>query len=201
MADSVRAFAAIELPTVVKEQLATLVDKLHEARLHGIRWGNPWSMHLTLKFLGNVPVESVPEIQHAMDALAQKQCPFTLQVHQLGGFPTIQNPRVIWAGLAGDVEALIQFQDRLEKEALVLGFPLGDRTFTPHLTLGRVRDRLSPQELDRLALEVSAINLPEMAFNVTSVTLMQSILLPSGAEYRALGQIPFMQPLSKIEFQ
>ena len=60
---------------------------------------------------------------------------------------------------------------------------------------------LSQKELDRLALEGSAINLPEMAFNVTSVTLVQSILLPSGAEYRALGQIPFMQPLSKIEFQ
>ena len=183
----------------MREQLATLVDQLRGARLHGVGWVNPWGSHMALKFLGNVATERVPAIQHALETAAQGQRPITLHLHELGGLPHLRSPRVLWVGLAGELETLLQLQDRLEKETVALGFPREERGFTPHLTLGRIRDRLSPQELDRLAVAVRAITPPELAFTIIGITLMQSILLPSGAEYRPLGQIQFVQPLSNRE--
>lgn len=188
-AEQVRTFIAIELSDEFKTQLAEAQARL-KARSPGrsVKWVNPEGIHLTLKFLGNVPAGQIPAISGAIERAVAGHSAFDIHLAGLGCFPDLNRPRVIWVGMEGDLEALEALQRAVEKELHALGYPPEGRRFTAHLTLGRVRDDATPDERRRLGEAVRATVLESGAgLTVHQVSLMKSDLQPTGAVYTQLA--------------
>src|SRR6187399_1756796 len=134
-----RLFIAIALPTPVRAELASLQSRLqHEPALKNVRWVSPNNIHLTVKFLGNVPQPRVPALTAALDLSIQNIPPHELVVRGLGCFPNFHRPNNIWAGLQGALDTTALLARQLESECAAAGFPRDDRPFNPHLTLARL---------------------------------------------------------------
>ena len=144
--EQIRAFIAVELPPAVREAVEGVVRELRSGIGDGVRWVRPEGVHLTLKFLGDIDAGSVPAVSRAMAQCAASAAPFDLFLEGVGVFPNARRPRVIWIGLGGALEPLLALQHSIDRELEGLGFARERRPFTPHLTLGRVRDGLSAQQ-------------------------------------------------------
>lgn len=191
---SVRAFIAIELPPAVLDQVGRLQTRVRQDLPSGlIRWTRPEGIHLTLKFLGDVEQDHLPEIEAALRGACAPHAPFPLQVSGLGCFPTPQRPRVLWVGVQDSSGKLAALQRDVERAIAPLGFPPERRGFHPHLTLGRVknprrRGRNAPA-LEALGAYVERARVRVGQIPVDAVHLMRSELLPSGAVYSALATV------------
>jgi 2'-5' RNA ligase len=186
-----RLFVALEPPDPVRRRLAALADELRRAagRAAGeVRWVPPENVHLTLQFLGAVPEERVAGIEAALrDAAAAAGRPLSLSLHGAGGFPNARRPRVLWAGLEGDVAPLAALVAEMGARLAKLGYPPEDRPFSPHLTLGRARDgRGAPGLAGALAAAAQAEGTP---WRATELVLFESHLSPKGPRYEALARV------------
>ena len=197
MPDTVRVFVAIELPEAARQHIAHLIDTLRTRRIHGLRWVKAEGVHLTLKFLGNVSEEHLDPIVAAMEQAAEHVAPFSLHIQDAGAFPNMGSPRVLWAGVHGEVEPLLQLQARLDETLAPRGFPAETRPFSPHLTLARVRGRLSPTEHQQLAEAMAlARGITGADVPVRWLSLMESTLTPLGAVYARRAQLPLHPALA-----
>lgn len=188
--EKIRAFIAIELPDPVKDSLSSLEDRLRPAEHPYVKWVDPQGIHLTLKFLGNIAPDQVPRIIEAITSASQGTSPIELQIGGLGAFPNLQRPRVIWVAVTGEVERLIALQQGIDQALMPLGFAIEKRPFSPHLTLGRLRERASPGErnsIGKLVMATESEGGP--AQEVKQISLMRSTLTPSGAIYSRLASI------------
>jgi 2'-5' RNA ligase len=193
--DVVRSFIAIHLPADVRAELTSLEDKLKARRHPFVKWVDPESMHLTLKFLGDVAVDSIPEIVRAMPRVAQMHSPFKLQVSGTGAFPNWQRPQVVWVGVMGELDRLNGLQKDLESALSPLGFPPESRSFSAHLTLGRLRDRVTPDDRRRFAEFAQKISFEtSLSFEVNAIRLMKSQLTPTGPIYSELAVVKLGLP-------
>jgi 2'-5' RNA ligase len=183
----VRCFIAIELPPDVFRVLQDLQTCLGKGRERGAKWVAPGGIHLTLKFLGDVPAERIAPIGSAMERVAAAGTPLALHLAGAGCFPSAERPRVLWVGMAGDTERLAKLQARMQAAMAELGFPREARLFTPHLTLARMRDLASAEDLARLGPAVRALSVPRVGFTAGEVALIRSDLLLSGAVYTILA--------------
>ena len=188
MSENIRTFIAIDLPEPVLQGIAKAQDKLRRAGF-AIRWVRPQGIHLTLKFLGDIEKDQVEKIHAAMDKAARPVSPLSLRGEGFGVFPDFKRPRVVWVGVAGDLEVLLALQRELDSQLSGLGFPREKRPFKGHLTLGRAKGRLDGNRLRR-ALEQFE-NFRTETFTAEAVTLFQSDLRPTGAVYTKLAEIPF----------
>jgi len=197
MNQRVRAFIAVDVSQEAKAALASIISRLkRETEGDRIRWGRAESIHLTLKFLGNVESALVQPVLEAVERAAYSSGPFQVALSKVGAFPRLEAPRVIWVGLQGDLEALVALQRRMEDEVSPLGFPKEERPFSPHLTLGRVNDGWVRRGENGLDLAKVTLN-DQVAWRVEEVHLMQSVLTPSGAIYQRLGSTPLAEVKSK----
>jgi len=186
--DVVRSFVAIDLPAGVRAELTSLKEKLKARRHPFVKWVDPESMHLTLKFLGNVAADSIPQIVGAMSRVAEIHSPFKLQVADTGAFPNWQRPQVVWVGMGGELDRLNSLQKELESELSPLGFPPESRPFSAHLTLGRLRDRVTPDDRRRFAEFAQTVEFKtSLSFEVNAIRLMKSQLTPAGPIYSELA--------------
>ena len=184
----IRAFVALDFPPAVKAAVSELLARLTRTAGH-ISWITPRGVHLTLKFLGNIPVSRLEGIKRALRAAVENIAPFNLQLGGLGLFPDQGQPRVIWWGLASDSSRLGRLAGNLERELAKCGFVREKRPFTPHLTLGRIRRLKQPARQLRQYLEQT--ELPACpAIEIKEVVLMQSTLSNSGAVYDRLASFP-----------
>jgi len=179
-----RSFVAVEIPSSIRQALGAL-----QAKLRGsgeVKWVRPESIHLTLKFLGEIQPEAVAEIRETLGEVTRRHEPFSVRVSGVGCFPGLSQPRVVWVGLSGDGGRLRSLQGDVESAMERLGFPKEERPFRPHLTLGRVR---SPRGRDLLVARIRALEETELGeFTVRSVVQFQSELHPSGARYTPLWE-------------
>lgn len=188
---NLRLFIAVELPEEWLAALARVQEALRAAGLDALRWTRPEGVHLTLKFLGEVPEERLEEIVRAMTRAAARARPFALRLGRLGAFGGPQRPRVLWAGVEGELEALTRLWQALEAEITPLGFPQERDTFAPHLTLARVPEQAQHEASRTLAVVLPRIALPEPPpLDVAEIALMRSLLGPGGARYRRLAVAP-----------
>ncbi|MBI1885218.1 MAG: RNA 2',3'-cyclic phosphodiesterase, partial [Chloroflexi bacterium] len=134
-AEKWRLFVAVELPPAAKEALVRLQEALRRQGLASWRWVRPEGVHLTLKFLGETPVERVPEVERAVSEAVAGTSAFEMALAEPGAFSDRRGPRVLWVGLSGDVSRLAEVQRRLEERLAATGFPREERPFSPHLTL------------------------------------------------------------------
>jgi 2'-5' RNA ligase len=187
----VRAFVAIELPDRAKDALARVVGELRAARVGGLRAVRPEGIHLTLKFLGDVPADRIEAIGGPIERAAGQHTPFALSLGGVGAFPSGPAPRVLWAGIAGDLDNLGALQTSVDGCLADLGFARERRPFNPHLTLARLRDSASREDRSRaLCVLRAAQPLEASGFDVDAIVLFQSTLAPGGAVYRPLLRVP-----------
>jgi len=188
--EQVRSFIAIELPDELKAGLAQLEAQLKLATPSSVKWVDPSSIHLTLKFLGNIAVDRISEITKAMEAATRGLSSFHLEVAGLGVFPNLKRVQVAWVGISGEVDKLSQLQQRVESSLVPLGFTAESRPFTPHLTLARLRDRALPDERERFGKLIAATKFETVyTIRVNSINLIRSQLTREGAIYSRLSSV------------
>ncbi len=178
MVEKIRVFIAIELPDAVKTTLAQTGKKLAQQLPAGsVRWVKPERIHLTLRFLGDTAVTQLPAITTQLDELAAQHTPFNLHLDKLGCFPNRKRPRVIWAGMAGNTNALLALKQDLDKRLASLGWEEEGRPFQAHLTLGRVKNSRAVSQVKW------GVELEKVVLGVTAVHLIESQLQRSGPIY------------------
>lgn len=188
--EEIRSFIAIELPEGLKTELRRLQTRLKSDGPTGVRWVDPASIHLTVKFLGDVPVDKLSEVTAAMSEAVQGILSFRLEVGGLGAFPNLSHVQVVWVGVDGETDKLAQLVQRIESRLSQLGFPEELRPFSPHLTLARVGNRVLPEERKRLGQLIAGTKFESShAIEVNSINLMKSELTREGAVYRLLRSV------------
>jgi len=182
-----RVFVAAELPAAVRDNLAAAQRVLRALSLD-VRWVRPEGIHLTLVFLGEVLAARLQGIAAALGALrTATAAPIRLEARGLGCFPERGRPRVIWAGLAGELGALGRLQASVLAAVRETGAAIEERDWHPHLTLGRIQGGRG--DAARVAIARQAAT-SFGAFEVRAVHLFESELLPGGARYRSLHAFP-----------
>lgn len=188
--EQVRSFIAIELPEGVRKGLARLRDELERDEHRFVKWVGPGGMHLTLKFLGNIPSKRVTEVTGAMEEATRGIYPFRLEISGLGAFPGLKQVRVFWVGIGGEVDKLSRLQQTIDAALAALGFAKEERPFVPHLTLARIRQGASPPERRSFGeLVDSTIFEEKYPVEVEAVNLIKSQLTPAGAVYTRLSVV------------
>lgn len=185
--ETVRSFIAVELDASLRAALSDLQGRLKHAPLARLgRWVDPSGIHLTLKFLGDVPTSRLPELRQALHRAAGEVEPFEFALAGLGSFSPRQT-RVIWVGVEEPSGALGRLQCAVEREMNIAGFQPEGRPFSPHLTLARVRDQANSHERAELGAWAKEQKVGRLGtMRVTEIALMQSDLRPSGAIYTCL---------------
>ena len=189
----IRAFIAINLPPTARARLAQLQRELQLTFVAGaVRWVRPEQIHLTLKFLGDVPAESLRDLEAALRRACEFSAPLELRADGLGCFPHPPKPRVLWVGILGDLDRLEELHARVEEQTRNWSAPDPARPFQPHLTIARVKDlRLADRR--RLGQTITAHARVSLGgWRVDRVDLMQSVLSPHGADYDCLADFALL---------
>ncbi len=195
--EQVRSFIAIELPDELKLELSQLVAQLKSGEQSWVKWVDPYNIHLTLKFLGNVAVDKLDDITGALEKAAQGIAPFHLEIKELGVFPNLRRVQVAWVGISGEVDKLAQLQQRIESNLAPLGFAPESRPFVPHLTLARLRDQALLAERQRFGQLITGTKFEAAnAIKVNALSLMKSQLTREGAIYSRISSVGLKNPLS-----
>ncbi len=191
MAEWIRTFIAIELNETLYRALGEVQNRLKRDRAaHLIRWVVPESIHITLKFLGDVEANQLPALHDALVKACENTPPFALTLAGLGAFPNTKRPNNLWVGATGQVEMAAQLAQKIDEACAAFGFPRETRPFTTHLTLGRVKKDVSPSERASIGAMVEAVHVNALGdLRVDHVSVMKSELRPSGSVYTRLYAI------------
>ncbi len=186
-----RAFIALEIPATIQDAIQQQTADLRRAANSSlVRWVPVGNLHLTLKFLGDISSSNLQFVTQMLTREASQHPGFNLQVGGLGSFPNPRRARVIWIGVHAPT-GLETLQHGIESAAARLGYEADERPFSPHLTIGRVKQNISPADQQRIraALEVAHVGQLGQA-EVTAVHLMKSDLQPTGSVYTRLFSAP-----------
>ena len=184
--EAFRGFIAIPSPSLLLQRLQALEDELKELRLD-CKWVLPQRIHLTLKFLGETPFSFLENLKVSLEKIATDHSSFSFDVDRFGAFPNPRRPRILWVGRDETPPELQHLVDSLESACVGLGFQKEDRSFKPHLTVGRLR---SPKNSDRLEKWVKENPLSwREEFPCERVVLFQSVLRPDGPIYTPLYEV------------
>jgi 2'-5' RNA ligase len=181
-----RTFIAIELPENIKKQIEQAQAPLKKTDAF-VSWVKPGNIHVTLKFLGEVPEDKMEEVFAATGKALEGAREFTMSLKGMGGFPNLKRPRVIWIGAGSGQEELSGLARGIEQEMEEIGFPREKRKFSAHFTIGRVK---SPRNIEQLAGLVESADFQTEEIQVTEVVVMRSQLNPAGAIYTPLKKVP-----------
>jgi len=187
---NMRAFIALRLPENILSSINKIQEDLKLFRFP-VRWVRPENIHITLKFIGSISESEAEIIGAEMDYCAGGCSPVTLSAKGIGVFPSVARPRVIWAGLSGQISLLLSFQDTLEKRLEKSGFKKEERPFKGHLTIGRLKDRVNNERLIEAIRKHKDFNTD--LFDAGEIILFKSDLLPEGPVYTELLNVPLTQ--------
>jgi len=197
--ETIRAFIAIELPEKLQAELARLQTKLGLSDQPWVKPVDPSGIHLTIKFLGNIDSNNSGAIVQAMALACREIPPFRLKVAEVGAFPNLGRIQVVWVGLAGELEKLVWLQRGIESNLKPLGFPAEERTFSPHLTLARLRNQASASQRRDLGQLIADTRFEaDTTIEVNAIGLIRSHLTGRGAIYHRIGSVA-LQYINSIE--
>ncbi|MFH1995425.1 MAG: RNA 2',3'-cyclic phosphodiesterase [Candidatus Omnitrophota bacterium] len=180
-----RCFIAIELSEEIKNELGRIQSHLRFADAD-VTWTKKDRIHLTLKFLGEIPEEKVAEISETLDEAVSSTASFEISLSEVGVFPKPSHPRVIWVGIENGRSESIELAGLINEKLATLGFEKEDRPFNAHLTLGRVKSLKNREALVR-KMESANIGKP-LSQPVNSIILFKSVLTPNGPIYTKLHE-------------
>ena len=184
----IRAFIAIPMPPRIRQRVVSIRERFNHCGAT-ISWVHEENVHLTIRFLGNVPEEKIGPIQEGIRRAVAGTDPFRMEVEEIGVFPNIKYPRIIWMGVREPTQTLVTLENRISSEMEALGFPREEKVFSPHITLGRVRS-LQGKNLFIQALHSPIQTLEGEEMTVEEVVLFKSELKRSGAMHTILASIP-----------
>jgi 2'-5' RNA ligase len=195
MADSeknIRAFLAIDPPEDILQAMSRLQEKLKREIGGRTSWTKPQGQHLTLKFFGDISTEDIKNISTAVkNRMTSSGSSLNLKIENLGVFPYARKPRVLWCGVEGDGEKLSVLQKQLEADFEGIGFPVDDRPFRAHLTLGRIKYPSGLTGISEALIKYNAFVAGE--FSCKELILLQSKLSPQGAVYTKLAEFTLIR--------
>ena len=192
---AIRVFIALDIPDAARSSLSGAIDGLKAAIPHGVRWVDPRGIHLTLNFLGNIDPRRADGILESMVRVGQEVSSFSLSLAGLGVFPNQRQPRILWVGVAGDMDPLTGIQLGVQEAMSEQGFTKERRSFNPHLTIGRVRDRVSASEREKIGTSVTSCSLdPTEPWIADTMHLFHTTLTPDGSIHDIIGSAPLLRP-------
>jgi len=181
-----RVFCAIEIPRDVRDQLLAHIERLREEVPQAqASWSRAASVHLTLKFFGNIEQDQVERLSAAASRVTRRYSPFQIGLGGSGIFPPRGTPRVLWIGVNDPSGQLTDLQHQFENECSKEGFPKEERVFRPHLTLARIRN---PQGSRRLGEIHKGIEFKPVEFSVSELLLFRSELSSEGSKYTIISR-------------
>ena len=183
-----RLFLAIDIPSEIKKQVSTARAQLAR-KVRGVKWVEDHNLHLTVKFLGEVPESQAEDISAAVRGAVESYPVFWLEVGYPGFFPNIKSPRVIWLEIGGNSETALKVGQAIDNSLIPLGFE-ADKRRRLHLTLGRVRSDISTEDLIRNAQEFKGFS-EKLDFEVQQVVLYRSQLSSRGPVYTPVEKFVF----------
>lgn len=191
---AIRTFIAIELADALHGELDRLQQRcIRELgnRTRGLKWVQPHTIHLTLRFLGDVDDNAITTVCSAADQAAKASAPLELAFDTLGTFPPQGPARVLWLGIAPPHEPLQGLYHHLEQALDTAGFPPESRAFHPHLTLARIKNSDTGRLVSRKRPTLK--HPPITPCSATRLTVFQSILERSGPSYTPMHRAPLAE--------
>ncbi|MHC4660446.1 MAG: RNA 2',3'-cyclic phosphodiesterase [Planctomycetota bacterium] len=183
----VRTFTAVAFPEELRKDLADIGTNVF-AGLKGVRWVKEKALHLTLKFLGDVPMDDTAAISDAIRGVISGIEPFEIKVGGSGAFPSKSRPRIIWVGVSEETGRLEKLFNAIDKAMVSFGIAREKKRYHPHVTIGRVKGRLDSERFMPGMDELNEIDYGTLEVN--GVTFFMSDLTPQGPVYTTLATIP-----------
>ncbi len=198
--DHVRLFVACEVPEESRNAIGGVLQILREKSGPDVRWIRSEGVHVTLKFLGEVPLKKLPAVKLAVQEAVVGHAPFELEFSNIGTFGGREGLRIMWVGVAGDVLRLEALVRSMNAALAVVGFEPERRPFRPHLTLGRVKDEIATRRRAEIEVAVGRMAVPPSGWRTSQVSIMSSRLGPAGATYDILASFPLRvaQPAASL---
>jgi 2'-5' RNA ligase len=187
MPDTIRTFIAAEIPENITSGIRELQQGLKDYGID-IRWIRSENIHLTLKFLGDVQAADIDNIFEAISRTVDGVASISLKAKGIGVFPDIRRPHVLWVGLTGQLEVLMQLQKTLDSNLKDIGFPQEKRPFKGHLTIGRIKTKINTKKFGDALMAFR--NFETETFIADKIILFKSELKPQGAVYTHLASAP-----------
>lgn len=186
-----RAFIAIEIPESIQTAIQKETVSLRSAADSSlVRWIPPANIHLTLKFLGDVSTTNLQFIKQMLTQECAQHFSFDLEIGKLGSFPTPKRPRVLWVGVRAPAD-FEKLQKAIESAAARLGYAPETGDFSPHLTIGRVRQNLADSGMQKVRMALSSNHVGMLGtVKVSAVHLYKSDLQSTGSVYTKLSSAP-----------
>ena len=188
--EKLRLFIAIPIPEPVRDEIIRVQQELQPLVPHSVvRWARPDQFHLTLRFLGDVPADGVEDLKQSVGAVCRNARPLSLRAEGVGFFPNPRSPRVIWVGIDDREGFLVDLQKQIETVAGQFSSEPGEKNFTGHVTLGRLKN---PRPTDTRDLATKAQSLEKRLFGewpAHEIEILQSELSPAGARHTSLAVI------------
>ncbi len=182
-----RTFIAIDLSEDIKGALARVQSHLIYSG-SDVKWVKPDNAHLTLKFLGEVGEDRIPEIGSVLDLVGKDTAPFKISLKGIGAFPEIDYPRVLWIGIDDGKDQLKALAEKIDAGLSNIGFAKESRPFVAHLTLGKVRSPKNKAVLKDKILSIPPQSTICEAQSVSSIVLFKSTLAPAGSIYTRIKE-------------
>lgn len=191
MEESIRTFVAVELDDLLRRKIADVRTQLERDRAaRYVKWVAVDSIHITLKFLGDVESGKLSELQRAIATACEGTPPFTLTLVGVGTFPNTRRPNIVWVGAEGQIEIATRLAERINDACAVHGYAREARPFTPHLTIGRVKRDASPNDRRFIGEMIDRAQVEKLGeLRVDHVSVMKSELRPTGSVYTRLMEI------------
>ncbi|WP_418790654.1 RNA 2',3'-cyclic phosphodiesterase [Phosphitispora sp. TUW77] len=187
--DKYRCFIAIDLPGDLKKDLARVQAEMRSWPVR-VKWVEEQNFHLTLKFLGDIDRPFLKEISSSLEKVSLQHQKFSFSISGLGAYPSLSRPKVIWAGVRDNKKCLYRIWTDIESEMVKLGLPAEKRKFSPHLTLGRVKELMPAPGLDDI---LPGLPLGDREAVVSEIKLMRSTLSRSGPEYFCISSFTLQE--------
>lgn len=189
--NQIRTFIALDFPSSILDSIEQQTQRLRQTLGEDhIRWVPTHNLHLTLKFLGNIPFSHLDFVKRMLTQIAESTAQFDLQIDSLGSFPNSKRPRVLWVGIHAPA-TLATLQKAIEEGTSRLGYDREERAFSPHLTLGRVRQGIDAKKLQNISNTISSFQLGKIGTaRVDSIHLYKSDLNSEGSVYTKLYSTP-----------
>lgn len=182
-----RLFFAVSLPPQTQERALKLVLSFNIPE-NQVRWVRRENLHITLKFLGDVETEKIPAICDAARLVTGRFSPIAMKLAGLGVFPNHERPRVVWIGAEGEIEILASLEAALSQALEPLGFAADERRYTPHITIGRVKNDMARGKISRIIRDGLHTQIGDAS--VESISLYESSLKQGGPVYSVIETFP-----------
>lgn len=190
---NIRSFIAIPIPDEINILIHSRITEYKNVLSQSfIRWVPESNIHLTLKFLGDVPNENLNNISREVGNLVGEYAQFDIHLNQMGIFPNIHKPQVIWIG-GNAPEPLFKIADKIESIASKYGIPRENRPFAPHFTIGRVSRNINGVDKSFFQTAFGKIKMGDgIKMKASEIAIIKSDLRPSGAIYTTLFTFPLL---------